>query len=91
MKFEFEEIKTRKVDISKDEAEKLILDYIKEYYEIDPYMWIEDGNLMHQVEYHTSHAWYDNEIKRKASKEDKTLLKMSKIISKNLSKKDRNA
>jgi hypothetical protein len=71
---------TKRFDITKKQAAQITLDYLKEEFNIDPYMWIEDGDLMEEVEYITSHKWTANEKVRKMTKNDKYLLKTAKLI-----------
>jgi len=84
MKFTYTEKIKRKVDISNKEAAKIALDYIKEEFNLESDMWIEDGKLMHEVEYITSHKWTSNEIIREATKEDKIMLKAVELIKKRI-------
>jgi hypothetical protein len=71
---------TKKYDIPNEQAAKIALEYIKKEFDIEPHMWIENGNLMEEVEYITSHKWTDNEAIRVATKKDKYLLKTVKLI-----------
>jgi len=78
MEITVSEIKT--VNISKEQAAEISLNYIENEFGINPQMWIKNKKLMEEVEYVTSHKWYSDEEVRSASKEDKILLEASKII-----------
>jgi len=87
MEITISEIKT--VNISKEQAAEISLNYIKNEFGINPQMWIENKKLMEEVEYITSHKWYSDEEVRLASKEDKILLEASKIIHRRCHGKER--
>jgi len=69
-----------KVNIGTKQSAKITLNFLEEEFGITPHMWIENDRLMHEVEYHTSHSWFDDEEIRKATKEDKFILKTVKEI-----------
>ncbi len=84
MKFNIIETKEKTIDLSREDMAEIALGYFKEEFGIDAAMWIADGYLMEEKEYVTSHVWYDEEQVRKATKEDKAVLKVAKYIKKNL-------
>jgi len=68
------------VEITEEERETMVVDYLQEKYKVNPWMWIQDGNLMDEVEYISSHKWYSKEVVREATSLDKAVLKILKDI-----------
>ena len=80
IEIQYKEVINHKATIDAKEAGMIALSYFEDQFQIDPFMWIEDGNLMKKVEYVTSHSWYADEVIRKASKLDKHVLNTVKAI-----------
>jgi hypothetical protein len=76
------ETKHRKIELSDSDVLEIVLKYFEKEFNIKPSMWIENDNLVEEVEYVTSHRWSSDEIVRKASIFDKCLLKVVKKINK---------
>jgi hypothetical protein len=68
------------IDISKEDAKNIVLNYIYDEFGITPSMFIKDQKLMIKREYTGSHKWIDDEIIRDASDEDKIILDAVKLI-----------
>jgi hypothetical protein len=68
------------IDISKEDAKNIVLNYIYDEFGITPLMFIKDQKLMIKLEYTGSHKWTDDEIIRDASDEDKIILDAVKLI-----------
>ncbi len=70
--------KSEQVHIDNNQMQEIAFAYLEKRYKINRHMWIEDGKLIHDVEYIGSHKWYDKEEVREASKLDKYVLKILK-------------
>jgi hypothetical protein len=72
------------VELNDDQMLEITMTYLQQQYGITSSMWTEDGILMDEVEYHTSHSWTDNEEVRPASKLDKCVLRIIKDLHKKI-------
>ena len=68
----------REVEVELDDytIRKIILDKFCKIFDMPEEAYIENGKLMIDVEYYTSHPWQDKEVQRVATEEDKIALKI---------------
>jgi len=66
--------KTETVTITDEEARKIVIRYLEENYDLDRGMLINQGIIIHEVEYTGSHKWKDKEIYREAKVIDSSVL-----------------
>ncbi len=72
--------KIEEVSIDKRQQREITIKYLEDRYQLHRDMRIEDGNLMEEVEYVTSHKWYSNEVVRIATRSDKEVLLIIKEL-----------
>lgn len=64
------EIRHVNIEIADDEIKRIIRDRIHTLYNWDFGYFIEDGNVVEEIEHHTSHTFYSDEFVRKATETD---------------------
>jgi hypothetical protein len=72
------------VEISDTERSRIIIEYVEKKYNLNRYWFIENGNLMEEIEHYGSHKFYETKVIREASKTDKKMLEFIKEVGKDL-------
>ena len=72
------------INLSKEDVNAVILNYIYNKYKVASDTYEKEGFLCHEVEYCTSHCWYQEERIRKATEFDKFLLQFIKELKDNV-------
>jgi len=75
------------IEISNSDYHKMIMKELYELFNLKSDYFISDGNIMQNVEYHTSHSWDSDEIVRPVTKDDELNINFLKKINSELYKK----
>ena len=77
---------TKEVTVELDDLtiREIILSKFYEIFDLREDVYLKDDKLMYDIEYYTSHSWYDEKVLRDATEEDKVALQVLKKLKENL-------